>query len=331
MGGADWLPANARNASANVPVIALALARSLVPAFALALPLALAAVAVPAAAQVVHLRESPPRAYGYQVGDLIERRAELTVPRGLRLDEASLPTTRPSASIELREARWLPPAWWRFDDTYKLVLRYQVLRSPEAPRFMDLPPVVLRFQADQGGGRTQEVRLDAVPVMVSPLVPEPPPDRSGLGPLQPDLPPPLIATDATRGRVVAEALFATLLAGALLVNRLGWLGRRRQRPFDDAWRSLRRLPARASPQQWQEALAALHQALNCSHGEVLFAQGLDGFIGRRPAFAPLRPDLEQFFMLSRQAFFTPDAAMDTDAAWLKNLCRRARALERDAA
>lgn len=296
--------------------------------FVLALALV---VCTPVHAQVIHLHESPPRTYGYQVGDLIARRAELTVPPGLRLDDASLPTPRPGASIELREARWMPPSWWTGGDTYKLVLQYQVLRSPPSPQLMDLPPVVLRFQAAQGGGRTQDVRLDAVPVMVSPLVPQPPPDRSGFGPLQPDVPPLLIAAEATRGRVVAEGLVASLLGAALVISRLGWPGRRPQRPFGDAWRALRRLPADVNPQEWRQALSALHQALNRSHGEVLFAQGLDGFLARRPAFAPLRTELERFFALSRQAFFAPGAAEEIDAAWLKTLCRRARALERDAA
>lgn len=298
---------------------------------ALAFTLLLSTVTTPAAAQVVQLHESPPRTFGYQVGDLIERHAELSVPPGLRLDDASLPTMRPGASVELREARWQPPPWWSRHDTYKLLLTYQVLRSPPSPQLMDLPPVVLRFKASQEGGRPQEVRLDAVPVMVSPLVPQPPPDRNGFGPLQPDVPPLLIAAEASRGRVMAEALLAVLLLGALLVRRFGWPGRRPQRPFDDAWRALRRLPADAGPDEWRRALAALHLALNRSHGEVLFVQGLDGFLARRPAFAALRPDLERFFALSRQAFFAADAAVQADATLLKALCRRARALEREAA
>jgi mxaA protein len=296
-----------------------------------ALAFALALVAGPAAAQVVQLRESAPRTFGYQVGDLVERHAEITVPRGLRLGEASLPVSRPGASLELREARWEPPPWWHGGDTYRLHLRYQVLRSPPSPRLMDLPPVVLRFQASQGEGRTQELRLDGVPIMVSPLVPEPPPQRNGFGPLQEDVPPMLIAADATRLRLAGELVVAALLLGTLALGRLGWPGRRRQRPFADAWRALRRLPAAAGVEEWRQALAALHRALNRAHGEVLFAQGLDAFLARQPAFAPLRPELERFFYLSRQAFFAPGGAVEADAAWLKALCRRARALERDAA
>jgi mxaA protein len=296
-----------------------------------ALAFALALVAGPAAAQVVQLRESAPRTFGYQVGDLVERHAEITVPRGLRLGEASLPVSRPGASLELREAGWEPPPWWHGGDTYRLHLRYQVLRSPPSPRLMDLPPVVLRFQASQGEGRTQELRLDGVPIMVSPLVPEPPPQRNGFGPLQEDMLPLLIAADATRLRLAGELVVAALLLGTLALGRLGWPGRRRQRPFADAWRALRRLPAAAGIEEWRQALAALHRALNRAHGEVLFAQGLDAFLARQPAFAPLRPELERFFYLSRQAFFAPGGAVEADAAWLKALCRRARALERDAA
>jgi mxaA protein len=290
--------------------------------------LAMAVAAQVVQAQAVQLKETPPRTFGYQLGDLVERQAAFHLPRGLRLDPASLPMARPNAALELRDVRWEAPAWWRLGDTYKLHLRYQVLRSPAEPRLMDLPPVVLRFQ---GGSRPQDVRLDAVPILVSPLVPEPPPERNGFGAWQPDVPPPLIEAGATRTRLALESIAAVLLLGGLTVGRFGWPGRRPQRPFDDAWRVLRRFPQAPSAALWQEALTALHRALDRSHGQVLFVQGLDGFIAQRPGFAPLRADLGSFFERSRLGFFAPGDEGTPDMAWLKALCRRARALERDAA
>jgi mxaA protein len=276
---------------------------------------------------VIRLHETPPRTYGYQLGDVVERRAEIQLPRGLQLDPASLPLPRPNAALELRDARWQSPPWWRFGDTYKFHLHYQVLRSPPEPRLMELPAVVLRFQ---GEGRTQDVRLDAVPILVSPLVPEPPPQRKGFGDLQPDVPPLPMATAATRTRLAVEGLAALLLLGVLAVGRFGWPGRRPLRPFDDAWRVLRRMPQAPSAAQWREALTTLHRALDRAHGQVLFAQGLDGFLAQRPGFAPLHGELASFFERSRLAFFAPGDGSRPDMAWLQVLCRRARALERDA-
>ncbi|WP_029001758.1 hypothetical protein [Azohydromonas australica] len=286
----------------------------------------LALMAGPASAQAVQLRELEPRRFGYQIGDLVERRAEVDLPTGLRLDRESLPTPRPGASMELREARWEPSPWWRPGGSATLLLRYQVLRSPGTPQLLDLPPVALRFV---GGARPQEVRLDGLPILVSPLVPEPPPERRGLGALQPDLPPPLIDTHALRSRLVVEALIAVLAGAVLLGSVLGWPWRRRPKPFDVAWRQMRRLPEPASAVHWRQAMTALHQALDLSAGEALFAPGLDAFLARRPAFAPLRPELERFFELSRRTFFAPGGEAIPELGWLKALCRLARQLERE--
>ncbi|NML17411.1 hypothetical protein [Azohydromonas caseinilytica] len=285
----------------------------------------LATAPAPALAQTVQLHEIEPRTFGYQLGDLIERHAEVSVPAGWRLDEASLPVPKPGFAIELREARWEKPPWWRPGGTFRLTLRYQVLGSPPAPQLLELPPVLLRFE----GKRPQGVRLDGVPVMVSPLVPEPAPERRGFGALQPDLPAPLIPVQPLKARLAAEGLIAVLLLGGLALETWGWPGRRVERPFDQAWRTLRRLPDETSAAQWRQALAVLHQALNRSAGEVLFAPGLDEFLARKPAFAPLRPELERFFALSRRSFFAPGSEDIPDPGWLKGLCRRARALERE--
>lgn len=288
------------------------------------LAIVLLLAAAPAPGQVVQVRETAPRSFGYQLGDLVERHAEFSLPPGLRLDAASLPLPRPGAAVELREARWLPPPWWRPGGSYQLRLHYQVLRSPTAPALFEMPPVLLRFE---GGTRPQEVRLDGVPILVSPLVPDPPPERRGLGPMQPDSPPPPIAMRPLRERLAIEAGAAVALLLGLLWRRLGWPRRRHPEPFDDAWRAVRRLPEPADAAAWRQALTALHRALDRSAGERLFAPGLDRFLARRPALAPLRPELERFFEHSHRTFFAPGGDERADVGWLKALCRRARDLE----
>ncbi|WP_298235939.1 hypothetical protein [uncultured Azohydromonas sp.] len=267
-----------------------------------------------------------PRRFGYHLGDVVERRAEVEIPADLRLDPESLPVPRLGTSLELREVRWEPPPWWRRGGSATLLLRYQVLRSPSAPQLLDLPPVTLRFV---GTARPQEARLDGLPILVSPLVPEPPPERRGLGALQPDLPPPLIDSRPLHSRLAVEALIAVLAGAALLGSLLGWPWRRHPRHFDRAWRQIRRLPEPASAVHWRQAMTALHHALDLSAGEALFAPGLDAFLARRPAFSPLRPQLERFFELSRRTFFAPGGEAIPELGWLKALCRLARVLERE--
>lgn len=289
--------------------------------------LALLMAVAPVAAQeapVVRLREDAPRTFGYQLGDLVERRAALSVPRGLRLDPASLPAPRPGASVELREARWEAPPWWRPGGDFQLLLRYQVLRSPPEPTLLELPPVLLRFE---GVPRAQQLRLDGVPILVSPLVPEPPPERRGFGALQPDRPAPAIDTQFLGTRLVLEGCTVLALLGALAWRRLGGLRRQGVPPFDEAWQALRRLPDTPDAAAWRQGLTLLHRALDRSAGQRLFAPGLDGFLARRPELAPLRADFERFFRQSRTAFFAPGGAAAGDLAWLRALCRRARELE----
>ncbi|WP_157266231.1 nonribosomal peptide synthetase MxaA [Azohydromonas aeria] len=292
------------------------------------LGLALLAATAPAAAQaapVVQWREDAPRTYGHQIGDLVERRAAVRVPPGLRLDAASLPVPRPGASVELREACWEAPPWWRPGGESTLLLRYQVLRSPPEPALLELPPVLLRFE---GGERPQQLRLDGVPILVSPLVPEPAPERRGFGALQPDVPPPLIDTQALGTRLALESGTALALLGVLAWRRLVVPRRRGLPPFEEAWQGLRRLPD--TPQDaaaWRQGLTLLHRALDRSAGQRLFAPGLDAFLLRRPELAPLHADLERFFEQSRAAFFAPGDTPAGDLAWLKALCRRARDLD----
>jgi mxaA protein len=140
-----------------------------------------------------------------------------------------------------------------------------------------------------------------------------------------------MATAPLRSRLAAEALVAVLAGAILAWGALGPRWRRQVQPFETAWRQMRRLPEPASAAHWRQALTALHQALDRSAGEALFAPGLEAFLARRPAYAPLRPELERFFELSRRTFFAPGGEAIPELGWLKALCSRARALEREGA
>lgn len=271
-----------------------------------------------------------PRAYGYQVGDVMTRRIAVQVPAGLRLDESSLPPVgRLGHAFELRRADWQALRAGQ----HQLLLEYQVFLAPVAVRTLELPPVILRFA---GQPRTQELRIDAWPVTVAPLVPVEVSPRRGLGDLQPDAEPPLIDTTAARQRLLAGAVVAALLLAYLAHVYLGlpWLARRR-RPFESAWRALHGPAGGGSAaEQHRQGLLALHEALNRSAGAVLFETGIDAFLAAQPRFAGLREELQQFFALSRQAFFrAPAEAADPQAAqqWLLAFCGRCRDAERGAA
>ena len=285
----------------------------------------LASLHVPAAPQALttlSAQVDDPRAFGYTVGDVLTRRIHLQVPAGLQLDAGSLPTVgRRGTALELRSVVL---------DRHELTLAYQVFLAPREPRVLEMPPMVLRFV---GTPREQSLRIDAWPVSVSPLVAVEAPSRQGLGDLRPDAAPPLIDTAATRARLIAYGAVLLLLLAYLahVYIALPWWARG-QRPFAQAWRQLQALPPQADLPQRRAAWAGMHEALNRTAGEVVFASGVDRLITAAPQFAGLRAEMLQFFERSRRVFFAEsNPPADDDPAWLLAFCRRCRDAERGAA
>ena len=283
----------------------------------------LAAQTIGAAPAVAAPRPEPsatliePRAYGYFVGDVLQRRVLLQIPPGMTLDLKALPTVRrPGQALELRTARLAGS---------ELLLDYQVFFSPPAVQTLELPPLRLRFESTAGAPELF-LRIEAWPVTVAPLVPVDVSPRTGLGEMQADTLPPLIDTHKRRWRLAvwAAALALALLGLVQIYFGLPWWGRH-QRPFAQAWRTLHRLPAG----ERRAALLQLHRALDRSHGEVLFEAQLPAFVAARPHFAPLQADLISFFHQSRATFFddrqpAPAAGYDD----LLKLCGACRDAER---
>ncbi len=277
-----------------------------------------------------------PRAFGYSVGDVVARRVSIEVPSGYSLDESTLPTVgRHGVAIELRQLsrsqRSAPSG-----SVVELALTYQVFFAPREVRTLELPPMTLTFK---GSPRPQDVRVEAWPLTVSPLVPVDVSPRRGLGELQPDVPPPLVDISGIRLRLIGYAALATLLLAYLVLVYFGmpWWSRQR-RPFTQAWRSLKAMPSLSRSPSGDDRRAAfqrVHEALNQTAGEVVFEQSIDRFIGQHPRFAEVRDDLRSFFRQSREEFFaaSPDAtnANAGVGAWLAEFCRKCRDIERGAA
>ena len=287
-----------------------------------------------------------PRAFGYQVGDVVSGTVQVHVPTGLALDESSLP--KPGARGQALELRSVVRSSTREPGGQRLEVRldYQVFLSPAQTRTLETPTLTLRFL---GSPREQALRIEPWPVTVSPLAPADVSPRRGLGDLQPDAAPPLIATTATRWRLLAEGGVALLLLGYLAQVYLGapWWARS-QRPFNRAWHDLRKLRAPpdvvatdGAPPAARTAIQRLHAALNASAGEVVFEAGIDRFVTAQPRFRPLRDDLVAFLRLSRREFFAPPVASAASAPaagleayslpWLIAFCGRCRDAERGAA
>jgi mxaA protein len=241
-----------------------------------------------------------PRAFGYQVGDQFSRQVFVRVPATWQLDPASLPSARRGQPIELRQVR-LHSKTQGATVRHKIELHYQVFHAPPAVRVLELAPWWLKFN---NGERQEELRVEAWPITVAPLVPLAVNNRQGLGDMQPDAPPPLINTQAQQRRLLLYATLALLLATVLAVLHWGppWRAAR-HRPFGQAGRALRAMPTQPNIVQWRAALRCVHQALNRSAGSVVFRHNLSAFIEQQPRFAPLQNELAGFLDRSQQVFF----------------------------
>jgi mxaA protein len=270
---------------------------------------------------VLDAQADEPRAFGYQVGDLVTRHVVLQVPAGLRLDEASLPRLGGRGlALELRSLRRENLAQGE-----RLTLTYQVFIAPVAARTFEMPSFTLHYR---GTPRDQDLRVDAWPVTVAPLVPVEVSPRRGLGELQPDDAPALLPTAPLQQRLAVWIAGIVLVAAWLAVLQFGlpWW-RRRARPFAAAWRSVRDLRADAGPDEWRAACRQMHAAFDATAGAVLFERDLAAFTASQSAYAGLAGEIRTFFALSRREFFAAAPREAGDAAWLRDFCKRCRDAE----
>ncbi|HET7793962.1 MAG TPA: hypothetical protein VFL64_11320, partial [Rhizobacter sp.] len=274
------------------------------------------------AADTLRATTIEPRAFGYHVGDVLERELIVHAPEGFVLDETKLP--RPGArgkAVELQSVSRRSRAEGG-GTRHELRLSYQVFFSPPEVRTLEIAPFSLGFQ---GEGREQLLRVDAWPVTVSPLVPTEVSPREGLGELRPDLAPPRLDTQPAQRRLWAYGVVLLLCAvylGQVYLVAPWWDSRKL--PFAHAWRHLPGDKPRAAFQR-------VHDALNQTAGEVLFEHGVDRFVAAQPRYAKLRAELLAFFQHSRREFFAGEQPTASDGRWLIEFCRKCRDAERGAA
>lgn len=271
----------------------------------------------------------PKRDVGYTVGDILERTVILEAKKPYQLLETSLPIAGndkkrrgKGSGIEVREVRLEKST--RLDKTiYTLHLSYQVFTNNIVAKPAILPAEMVKFGGD---GKNFEIRIPSWSYRISPLavygsvVVER--DMSGFrGPLKLD------AARHYQGLWAALAVLGLSLLGLLYVlGTSSWLPRMGG-PFARAYRDLRKLPA--TPEGLSQGVTRLHQALNTTAGNSVFDTA--GLLKCKPGFAPVAPELEQFFGLSRTVFFEPAAAHGITGepmAWLRQFCRRCRDCER---
>jgi mxaA protein len=273
------------------------------------------------AQEPIKITPLPPRAFGYSVGDRIERRIDIEMAAPWALAQSRLPTPgRLNAWFDLAEIGIQTDQ--RPTGTHvELRLVYQLLNSPPQPTVLLLPRLELRFD----GGK-EPVERDVAPaeVFAAPLLPASAAD-STLDTPRADRRPALIPVAVFRDRLTIYALGAAVLLLTMLVARQ-YAQRRRAGPFVRACRELRRI-AHAPGERGGHtaAMRVVHRALDETAGHSIFLDNVESLFSS-PHRAPLRERTFAFLDRSRQLFFA-GSGEPFSYDELRDLARAWRALE----
>lgn len=251
----------------------------------------LIATATPAAPPVAVEFKTPPP-FGYGVGSVIRHQVELFVPAPWQLDIAQLPTKGPlNPWLEIRDFAY--EHWQQTGgNRYRLRIDYQIFPSLPQALTLEIPSLPLPLTAP--AGKQQTISIPAWAFTAHPLIP--PQWSDAQVEVRPLWQPKEADLDRHKQRLVRIGI-ALLLASAVFVWRSA---RKRRLPFAKA---LPKVCRAARQGEIEAAFRAFHQALNETAGQALFAGQLADFLTKRPAFAPLEPELKQFFQASKRFFY----------------------------
>jgi mxaA protein len=272
-------------------------------------------------AQPITITPGPVRAFGYTIGDRVERRVELWLAPPWSLTRGGLPTPgRQSPWFDLVEIATTSELA-KNGTHVELRFVYQLLNSPVQPTVLSLPRIGLKFE---GGPQPVQRDLPPVDVFASPLLPSAA-TGSMLDAMRDDRKPELIPVEHFRQRLTVYGLVATtILAWMLVVQQLA--SRRRAGPFVRACRDLRNLErglndvARA-----ERAMRVVHRALDETAGHTVFVDNADTLF--ECAYrSPLRARTLTFLDRSRQRFFA-GAGEAVPLQELRDFARAWRTLE----
>ncbi len=280
----------------------------------------------------VHIVE-PDRDVGYVVGDILNRTVTLDVKKPYTLVETSLPIVgyehRYQGQVSGIELTRISSAQADHSDstTYTIHLSYQVFTTGKLAKPAILRPEIFKFKSAEKG-EVLQYQIPSFSFRISPLsVFGQVKVKDEMSPFRPPLL--LDATPEILKLKILLGIFGVALIGLLYIFGMrAWLPRMGA-PFARAFRDIRKLPDNTDG--LQQAVARVHKSLNATAGHSLFNDNLDQFISRKPAFKPVRAEIERFFGLSRQVFFEPQAAHEAGEApllWLRRFCRHCRDCER---
>jgi mxaA protein len=284
--------------------------------------------------------QDPVKDVGYVVGDVVTRHITLTIKKPYVLIEESLPIVGYEKTYRGQPIGVYLSALshTKKDEgdqvVHQLTLDYQIFTSSVvAKRAAVLAEYVRLLNTESKDREVVKYRVPMWEFVISPL------SVFGQIKIEDDMSqfrgPLLMDTSNQEKRLKTSLVLLVLsLLGLLyIVGKNAWLPRMGG-PFAKAYRTIKKqtnTPQGNMSESLRVAVSSMHAALNTSAGHSLFADNLDEFLAKKPAFTAIKSEIQQFFGLSNQVFFEANAKHNVGAepvAWLKQFCRRCRDCER---
>ena len=264
---------------------------------------------------------STPRDYGIVMGETLSAKVRAATDQNCQLETASLPQAGSAVAdfLELRaiHAHSQHPGK---EAIHFVGLQYQVFKGVRDAEIISVPAWALSFNCK---GERVEAEVPAWNFTLTPIIPDKIPDEAVV--IRGDMPPP-VDSGNSHARWLAVSLSSLAGLGVYALWRLGLLPFQRKRPpFLRAASGLKRLGKQApSIEAYRQGVRLVHEALNETAGHTLFSGQLGFFLLDHPHYAPLKVELERFFVLSDGLFFAaaPQFPTDYPLSELEMLCRK---------
>ncbi len=279
------------------------------------------------------VEHNPDRDGGYVIGDILERTIDITIKSPYELVKESLPIVgyehryRGQISgielvqIDAQEHTGLNQS------SHTIHLAYQVFKAGRTAKPAILRGEILKLRNTKTKELVQ-VRVPHFNFRTSPL------SVYGEVNLKQEMYPFILPIKLKSDN---EQLYLKIAIATLAISLLGlvyifgaytWLPKMGG-PFAKAYRVINK--QKEDDTGLKASLASLHKAIEQVAGQSVFSNNLQIFLKQHPQYQPMSAELETFFLLSRQAYFDPQATPNlgkTPKAWLKTFCRQMRDCER---
>jgi mxaA protein len=268
------------------------------------------------------------------MGDVIEREVTLDIKAPYKLIETSLPIPGYEKryrgqvlGIELKAIAHTKDVHDAFE-RHHIKLTYQNFTKTVVAKNVALGPEYLNLIHTKNNKDIVKYRIPTFNVNISPLA------IFGQVKVENNMSPflePLLMPDAQEKKwlnVALVVLIISLLGLLYILGQHAWLPRMGGN-FAKAYRAIKKLPD--TPEGLKSSISSVHQALNQTAGVAIFSDNIQTLLDQQPNFNAVKPELNQFFALSRQVYFEPNADHGLGkhpVKWLLNFTRRCRDCER---